>query len=64
LAEEIRTESDNFGSLPAREIMEQAARSWDRLAEELEHRLSKKIALGSSAFFGMPGIAQRPSGAV
>jgi hypothetical protein len=41
VAEEIRTESDNFGSDAARETMEIAARGWDQLAEELEHRLAR-----------------------
>ena len=41
LAEEIRTEADNFGSLSARETMELAARGWEQLAEELEHRLAR-----------------------
>ena len=41
LAEEIRTEADNFNSESAKETMELAARGWERLAEELEHRLAK-----------------------
>jgi hypothetical protein len=41
VAEEIRTESDNFGSDSARETMEIAARGWEQLAEELEHRLAR-----------------------
>jgi hypothetical protein len=40
VAEEIRTESDNFGSGSARETMEIAAKGWEQLAEELEHRLA------------------------
>jgi hypothetical protein len=40
LVEEIRTEADNFGSDSARETMELAARGWEQLAEELEHRLA------------------------
>ena len=39
VAEEIRTEADNFGSESAKETMEIAARSWERLAEELEQRM-------------------------
>ena len=41
LAEEIRTEADNFGSPAAKETMEVAARGWEQLAEELEHRLTR-----------------------
>ena len=41
VAEEIRTEADNFGSEAARETMEMAARSWEQLAEELEDRLAR-----------------------
>ena len=41
VAEEIRTEADNFGSEAARETMEMAARSWERMAEELEDRLAR-----------------------
>src|SRR6516164_9290715 len=40
VAEEIRTEADSFGSEAAKETMELAARGWDKLAEELEHRLA------------------------
>jgi hypothetical protein len=40
LAEEIRTEADNFGSEAAKETMETAARAWEQLAEEVEHRLA------------------------
>jgi hypothetical protein len=40
VAEEIRTEADNFGSEAAKETMEMAARGWEQLAEELEHRLA------------------------
>jgi hypothetical protein len=38
VAEEIRTEADSFGSEAAKETMELAARGWEKLAEELEHR--------------------------
>lgn len=41
LAEEIRTEADNFASDSAKETMEMAARGWEQLAEELEHRLAR-----------------------
>jgi len=41
LAEEIRTEADNFASESAKETMEMAARGWEQLAEELEHRLAR-----------------------
>jgi hypothetical protein len=41
LAEEIRTEADNFASGSAKETMEVAARGWEQLAEELEHRLTR-----------------------
>ena len=41
VAEEIRTEADNFGSQAAKETMEIAARGWEQLAEELEHRLAR-----------------------
>ena len=43
LAEEIRTEADNFASEAAKETMERAARGWEQLAEELEHRLARKV---------------------
>ena len=42
LAEEIRTEADSFASETAKETMEVAARGWEQLAEELEHRLARK----------------------
>jgi hypothetical protein len=41
VAEEIRTEAENFGSVSARETMEIAARGWEQLAEELEDRLAR-----------------------
>jgi hypothetical protein len=41
VAEEIRTEADNFGSEAAKETMEIAARGWEQLAEELENRLAR-----------------------
>jgi hypothetical protein len=41
VAEEIRTEGDIFGSESAKETMEMAARGWEQLAEELEHRLAR-----------------------
>ena len=43
LAEEIRTEADSFASETAKETMEVAARGWEQLAEELEHRLARKV---------------------
>ena len=41
VAEEIRTEAESFGSEAAKETMEMAARGWEQLAEELEHRLAR-----------------------
>jgi len=41
LAEEIRTEAESFNSESAKETMEIAARGWEQLAEELEHRLAR-----------------------
>jgi hypothetical protein len=41
VAEEIRTEADDFESEAARETMEMAARSWEQMAEELEDRLAR-----------------------
>ena len=41
VAEEIRVEADNFGSEAAKETMEIAARGWEQLAEDLEHRLAR-----------------------
>ena len=41
VAEEIRTEADNFGSDSAKETMEIAARGWEQMAEDLEHRLAQ-----------------------
>jgi hypothetical protein len=52
VAEEIRTESDNFGSEAARETMEMAARSWEQLAEELEDRLARSGNQQQGFFFG------------
>jgi hypothetical protein len=46
LAEEIRTEADNFGSASAKESMELAAQGWEQLAEQLEHRLAGKSLFG------------------
>jgi hypothetical protein len=39
-AEEIRSEADGFGSRDARETMAQVALSYDRMAEDLERRLT------------------------
>ena len=50
VAEEIRTEADNFGSESARETMEMAARGWEQLAEELEDRLAR-TSDGQHGFF-------------
>ena len=51
VAEEIRTEADNFGSEAARETMEMAARSWEQLAEELEDRLARNGGQRQGFFF-------------
>jgi hypothetical protein len=51
LAEEIRTEADNLGSASAKETMELAARGWEQLAEELEHRLARNNG-AQRGFFG------------
>jgi hypothetical protein len=52
VAEEIRTEADNFGSEAAKETMEMAARGWEQLAEELEHRLTRNSDQQQQGFFG------------
>jgi len=49
LAEEIRTEADNFGSDSAKDTMELAARGWEQLAEELEHRLTRNRSSDNNA---------------
>jgi hypothetical protein len=41
MAEEIRTEADAFASASAKETMRIAAQTWDRMAEDLERRLSR-----------------------
>jgi hypothetical protein len=51
VAEEIRTEADNFGSEAARETMEMAARSWEQMAEELEDRLARNGDQRQGLFF-------------
>jgi hypothetical protein len=51
VAEEIRTEADNFGSEAAKETMEIAARGWEQLAEELEHRLARNSDQQQGLFF-------------
>ena len=51
VAEEIRTEADDFGSEAARETMEMAARSWEQLAEELEDRLARNGDQRQGLFF-------------
>ena len=42
-------EADNFGSDSAKETMELAARGWEQLAEELEHRLTRTSLFGYKA---------------
>ena len=51
VAEEIRTEADDFGSDAARETMEMAARSWEQMAEELEDRLARNSDQQRGFFF-------------
>jgi hypothetical protein len=51
VAEEIRTEADDFGSEAARETMEMAARSWEQMAEELEDRLARNGDQRQGLFF-------------
>jgi hypothetical protein len=51
VAEEIRTEADNFGSEAARETMEMAARSWEQMAEDLEDRLARNDDQRQGLFF-------------
>jgi hypothetical protein len=51
VAEEIRTEADNFGSEAARETMEMAARSWEQMAAELEDRLARNGGQRQGFFF-------------
>jgi hypothetical protein len=51
VAEEIRTEADNFGSDAAKETMEIAARGWEQLAEELEQRLARNSDQRQGLFF-------------
>jgi hypothetical protein len=41
MAEEVRTEADGFSSASAKEAMHSVAETWDRMAEDLERRLSK-----------------------
>jgi hypothetical protein len=50
VAEEIRTEADNFGSEAAKETMEIAARGWEQMAEELEDRLARNSGWQQSPF--------------
>jgi hypothetical protein len=59
LAEEIRTEADNLGSASAKETMELAARGWEQLAEELEHRLERNGG-AQRGFFGAADGDLRP----
>jgi hypothetical protein len=58
LAEEIRTEADNFASAAAKETMEVAARGWQQLAEELEHRLTRNTGRQQD-FLAGPGSHHR-----
>ena len=41
LAEEVRTQASDFSSASAKQTMLHVAETWDRLAEDLEKRLSK-----------------------
>ena len=50
VAEEIRTEADNFASEAAKEMMELAARGWEQLAEDLEHRLARNTGQEQGLF--------------
>src|SRR5215831_6506870 len=43
VAEEVRTEADDFGSDSAKETMAIVARTWDQLAEDLERRLAAPV---------------------
>jgi hypothetical protein len=43
-AEEVRTEADGFSSLSAKEAMRDVARTWDRMAQDLEKRLNEEPA--------------------
>jgi hypothetical protein len=66
LAEEIRTEADNFASEAAKETMERAARGWEQLAEELEHRLTRNAGqqqafLAGAALYDRAARASVPS---
>ena len=36
MAEEVRTEADDFSSVSAKETMHYVARAWDRMADDLE----------------------------
>ena len=66
LAEEIRTEADSFASETAKETMEVAARGWEQLAEELEHRLTRNAGqqqafLAGAALYDRAARASVPS---
>jgi hypothetical protein len=41
MPEQVRTEADDFSSVSAKETMYYVARAWDRMADDLEGRLSK-----------------------
>ena len=42
VAEEVRSEADGFNSTSAKATMRVVAQTWDRMAEDLEHRLSRR----------------------
>jgi hypothetical protein len=42
MAEEIRTEAEDFSSVSAKATMLAAAAAWDRMADDLERRLDKE----------------------
>ena len=40
-AEEVRTTAEGFSTISAKLTMEDVARTWDQMADDLERRLSK-----------------------
>ena len=42
MAEEVRTTSEGFSMTSAKQTMEHVACVWDRMADDLEERLSKR----------------------
>ena len=42
-AEEVRAEADGFNSASARATMRIVAETWDRMAEDLERRLTRRL---------------------